>query len=64
MTGPEPSPAMSELAACAGIDPELLEREEVAVYLRDMARALRDLYGDSNPPALTGFDPEWPEERE
>ncbi|MGI9252113.1 MAG: hypothetical protein ACR2J8_00060 [Thermomicrobiales bacterium] len=55
---------MAELADCAGIDPALLEREEIAAYLRDMARALKDLYGDSNPPAQFDFNPEWPEDAE
>jgi hypothetical protein len=62
MTHPEPSEAMQELANCAGIAPELLENPEVAAYLRDMAQALADLYGDPNPRAPLEFDPEWPED--
>lgn len=64
MTRPEPSAAMIELANSAGIDPSLLEREEIAVYLRDMARALQDLYGEANPRAPLIFDPSWTDEEE
>ena len=64
MSQPEPSPAMRELAACAGVDPEVLDAEETATYLRDMALALSALYGESNPPAALAFDPEWSDEDE
>jgi hypothetical protein len=64
MTEPEPSEAMTELANSAGVDPALLEREEIAVYLRDMARALEDLYGEANPRLPLDFDPTWPEDEE
>ncbi len=63
MTG-QPSPALTALAASAGVDPALFADPAVAAYFDDIAQAVAML-GNVPPPdpdADTPFDPAWPDD--